>query len=176
MLRRREAHRLPAVGWEARPWTLALPALLAFLVFVPALRGGFVHDDVPQVARNPLVQDLRFVPTLLRTGVWAGAGSGSSWYRPLMTTSFALDRGELSQPVRTEFGYHLIEALSPVRQAKTTPLAKVRASIRTTLLQERKNEAIQEWLDDLRDDSDVTYATGFAPPDLPELPTESATE
>ena len=91
-------------------------------------------------------------------------------------TSFALDRGELSQPVRTEFGYHLIEALSPVRQAKTTPLAKVRASIRTTLLQERKNEAIQEWLDDLRDDSDVTYATGFAPPDLPELPTESATE
>jgi tetratricopeptide (TPR) repeat protein len=75
-----------------RPAILVLPALLALLVFAPALGGGFVHDDGPQVVRNPMVQDLRFVPVLWRTGVWAGAGSGSSWYRPLMTSSFAVDR------------------------------------------------------------------------------------
>lgn len=79
----------------ARRWILALPVVLAAAVAVPALRGGFVHDDVPQIVRNPLVQDLRFLPVLWATGVWAGAGSGSSWYRPLMTSSFALDRALL---------------------------------------------------------------------------------
>ncbi len=92
------------------------------------------------------------------------------------TTSFELDEGQVSKPVRTQFGYHVIEALSPVREAKTTPLATVRASIEASLSQERKNEVIQEWLDDLRADSDVSYATGFAPPELPEQPTETATE
>lgn len=92
------------------------------------------------------------------------------------TTSFQLEQGELSKPVRTVFGYHLIEALSPVRKAKTTPLSQVRASIEATLTQERKNEVIQEWTDELRSDSDVTYATGFAPPELPEDPAETTTE
>jgi parvulin-like peptidyl-prolyl isomerase len=91
-------------------------------------------------------------------------------------TSFELDRGELSEPVRTQFGYHVIEALSPVRKAETTPLAKARSAIRATLLQERKSEVVQEWLDDLRADSDVSYAVGFAPPELPELPTDTAPE
>jgi tetratricopeptide (TPR) repeat protein len=83
---------LPGRRDDARPWIAALPPLLALLVFAPALGGGFVHDDAPQIVRNPMVQDARFLPALWSTGVWAGAGSGSSWYRPLMTTSFAVDR------------------------------------------------------------------------------------
>lgn len=62
------------------------------LAFAPALAGGFVHDDRPQILANPLVAGLRHLPELWATGAWAGAGSGSSFYRPLMTTSFALDR------------------------------------------------------------------------------------
>ena len=41
--------------------------------------------------------------------------------------SFELDTGELSQPVKTEYGYHVIEAVSDVRKATTTPIDKVRA-------------------------------------------------
>jgi tetratricopeptide (TPR) repeat protein len=70
----------------------AIVAALAIATFAPALAGGFVHDDQRQIAGNPLLAELRFVPTLWTSGVWAGAGSGSSWYRPLMMTSFALDR------------------------------------------------------------------------------------
>jgi parvulin-like peptidyl-prolyl isomerase len=88
--------------------------------------------------------------------------------------AFDLDKGELSEPVRTQFGYHVIEALSA--KPKIVPLAKVRDSIKSTLAQERKNEIIQEWLDDLRADSDVSYAAGFEPPELPEQPTETVTE
>jgi foldase protein PrsA len=89
--------------------------------------------------------------------------------------SFELDKGELSKPVKTQYGYHVIEAVSEVRKATVTPLAKVRASIRTTLLQEKRNEDMQAWVEDLRKDFEgkVTYAAGYEPPELPEAPTET---
>lgn len=67
-------------------------ACVALATFASALGGSFVHDDHRQIVGNPLVQDLRALPALWTSGVWAGAGSGSSWYRPLMMTSFAFDR------------------------------------------------------------------------------------
>jgi peptidyl-prolyl cis-trans isomerase C len=89
--------------------------------------------------------------------------------------SFELDKGELSKPVRTQYGYHVIEALSEVRKAKVTPLDEVRATIRTTLLQQKRNEEMQAWVEDLKQDYEgkVSYAAGYAPPELPEAPTET---
>jgi foldase protein PrsA len=88
-------------------------------------------------------------------------------------TSFELDQGELSKPVKTQYGYHVIEAVSPVRPAKTTPLDQVKASIRTTLLQQKRNEAMTAWVADLRKkyDGKVSYAAGYEPPAIPEAPT-----
>jgi len=88
-------------------------------------------------------------------------------------TSFELDQGELSKPVKTQYGYHVIEAVSPVRPAKTTPLDQVKASIRTTLLQQKRNEVMTAWVADLRKkyDSKVSYAAGYEPPAIPEAPT-----
>ena len=90
-------------------------------------------------------------------------------------TSFELDKGELSKPVKTTYGYHVIEAVSPVRPAKMTPIAKVRESIRTTLLQQKRNEAMSAWADDLRKkyDGKVTYAAGYEPPVIPDAPTQT---
>ena len=90
-------------------------------------------------------------------------------------TAFELDKGELSQPVKTQYGYHVIEALSEVRKAETTPLDKVRATIRATLLQEKRNEQMQAWVENLKSDYEgkVSYAAGYAPPELPEEPTET---
>jgi parvulin-like peptidyl-prolyl isomerase len=89
--------------------------------------------------------------------------------------SFELDQGEVSKPVKTQYGYHVIEALSNVRKATTTPLAKVRASIRAQLLQQKRNEDMQQWVEDLRDEyqGKVSYAAGFEPPELPEEPSET---
>jgi parvulin-like peptidyl-prolyl isomerase len=89
--------------------------------------------------------------------------------------SFELDNGELSKPVKTQYGYHVIEAVSEVRKAKITPLAKVRASIKATLLQQKRNEEMQAWVEGLRKDFEgkVTYAAGYEPPELPEAPTET---
>ena len=89
--------------------------------------------------------------------------------------SFELDKGELSMPVKTQYGYHVIEALSDVRKATTTPIAKVRASIRAQILQQKRNEDMQLWVEDLRDRyaGKVSYAAGYEPPELPEAPTET---
>lgn len=94
---------------------------------------------------------------------------------PFDKTAFALERGELSRPVRTTFGYHVIEALTAVRPATTRKLEEVEDEIRQQLLQQRKNEAMTKWVEDLgkRYDGKVTYAVGFEPPELPEAPTET---
>jgi parvulin-like peptidyl-prolyl isomerase len=87
--------------------------------------------------------------------------------------AFELEQGAVSRPVKTQYGYHVIEALSPVRKAKVTSLDDVRASIRATLLQERRNEVMTTWVEDLRDEYEgkVSYAAGFEPPELPEAAT-----
>jgi foldase protein PrsA len=89
--------------------------------------------------------------------------------------SFELDKGELSKPVKTQYGYHVIQAVSDVRKATITPLDKVRASIQTTLLQQKRNEEMQGWVEDLKKDYEgkVSYAAGYEPPELPEAPTET---
>lgn len=90
-------------------------------------------------------------------------------------TSFELEKGKVSRPVKTQYGYHVIEALSPVRPAKTTSLDQVKASIRTTLLQQKRNEVVSTWAEDLRKDYEdkVSYAAGYEPPELPVAPTET---
>ena len=87
--------------------------------------------------------------------------------------SFALATGALSKPVKTQYGYHVIQAVSAVRKAKTTPLDKVRATIKATLLQQKRNETMQAWVSDLQNKykGKVSYAAGFEPPALPDQPT-----
>jgi parvulin-like peptidyl-prolyl isomerase len=90
-------------------------------------------------------------------------------------TAFDLKEGAISQPVKTTYGYHIIEALSPVREAKTTPLAKARSTIRLTLLQEKKTTFMTDWVEDLtkKYEGKVSYAAGFEPPEIPD---ETTTE
>jgi foldase protein PrsA len=61
-------------------------------------------------------------------------------------TAFGLDTGAISKPVKTQFGWHIIEALKDTSPSKTTPFAQVRQAIRQQLLQERRSEAVQAWL------------------------------
>jgi foldase protein PrsA len=87
--------------------------------------------------------------------------------------SFELKQGEVSKPVKTQYGYHVIEALSAVQPSKLAPLDKVKSSIRATLLQEKRNEAMTAWIEELRKDYEgkVSYAAGYEPPELPEATT-----
>lgn len=87
---------------------------------------------------------------------------------PFDTTAFLLPEGSISRPVKTEFGYHVIQALSAVKPAQTTPFAEVRASITKQLLDDKKSKAVTTWLETVQKEYDgkVSYADGFSPPNL----------
>jgi parvulin-like peptidyl-prolyl isomerase len=93
--------------------------------------------------------------------------------------AFELDRNALSQPIKTQYGFHIIQPLSEVQPAKTTPLKDVRDSIRQQLLQTKRNERMTAWVEETKKEfADKTrYQVGFAPPATTEADeAETATE
>ena len=84
---------------------------------------------------------------------------------PFDKTVFALKTGQLSKPVKTQFGWHIIQALSAIQPASTKPLSEVEKDIRQQLLQQKQNDAMNKWVADLKKRlaPDVSYAAGFKP-------------
>jgi foldase protein PrsA len=81
-------------------------------------------------------------------------------------TAFALKKGELSQPIHTQYGYHIIQALSAIKPAQTTPLSQVQASIKQQLEQQQKNDLMTKWVEQKKKSyckSRIRYQVGYAP-------------
>ena len=78
---------------------------------------------------------------------------------------FSAKTGELSDPIKTEFGWHLIETLGPIKPATTKPLDDVKDSIQGALLTTKQHAAIQAWTAALpaKYADEVAYAPGYAP-------------
>jgi parvulin-like peptidyl-prolyl isomerase len=85
---------------------------------------------------------------------------------PFDQTAFLLDKGQVSRPVKTQYGWHIIQALSDVKPAKTTPLKDVKAAIKQQLLQTRQRAAWTKWINDTKKEyaKKVHYQAGYAPP------------
>jgi parvulin-like peptidyl-prolyl isomerase len=82
-------------------------------------------------------------------------------------TAFSLKKGQLSPPVHTQYGYHIIQALSDIRPAKTTPFDKVKPSIRQQLEQQKKQDEMTKWVDSAKKkfckDDKIKYQVGYQP-------------
>jgi parvulin-like peptidyl-prolyl isomerase len=68
--------------------------------------------------------------------------------------------------VHTQYGWHIIHADKPATPHKSTPFAQVKSSIQQQLLQQKRNAALQTWLNALKKEYDgkISYAPGLAPP------------
>jgi len=79
--------------------------------------------------------------------------------------AFTLPTKAISTPVHTQYGWHIIQALSDVRPAKTTPLTSVKESIRQQLLQTQKNAAMTTWVANAKKkyDKKTRYQVGYGP-------------
>jgi len=62
--------------------------------------------------------------------------------------AFALQKGELSQPVKSQFGFHIIQLVEATGDTPTFDLSK--AKVREAYVSAQVSERIQPWLDDLR--------------------------
>jgi parvulin-like peptidyl-prolyl isomerase len=94
---------------------------------------------------------------------------------PFDKAAFSLKNGELSEPIKTTYGWHIIEALSAVKPPATTPLKDVKEQIRQQLLQERRQKALADWTKELNEDFDdeIAYQVGYAPPSTNQTTTAS---
>lgn len=86
---------------------------------------------------------------------------------PFDKASFSLKTGEISAPVHSVYGWHIIEALSPIKPPHTEhqSLKQVSSTIQQNLLQQRKTAAWQTWIKQLTKDfkGKVAYQTGYSP-------------
>jgi foldase protein PrsA len=102
-------------------------------------------------------------------GVLAGGDVKGRFVKPFETVAFSLKTHQISKPVKSKFGWHIIEATGPIKpptKAKPTPLSQVKEAIRQTILQNKKTAAIQKWQTKLTKDycKTIAYQAGYAPP------------
>jgi parvulin-like peptidyl-prolyl isomerase len=85
---------------------------------------------------------------------------------PFDRAAFSLAVREISKPVKTQYGWHIIQPLGKVKKQTVTPLSQVRDAIRQQLLQDRKQAKMNDWVADVRKDfaKKTTYQVGYAPP------------
>jgi parvulin-like peptidyl-prolyl isomerase len=85
---------------------------------------------------------------------------------PFDQTAFLMRVGQISRPVKTQYGYHVIQAVGEIKPAKTTPLEDVKNAIRQQLLQTKKNDRMNKWVQETKKEyrDKIRYQVGFAPP------------
>jgi len=68
--------------------------------------------------------------------------------------AFAMKVGEISEPVKTDYGYHIIKVTGK-KDAKEANLEDSTAEIKETLKQERLSGAYTEWLEEKKKEYDI---------------------
>jgi foldase protein PrsA len=88
---------------------------------------------------------------------------------PFDKVAFSIKTKAISKPVHSQFGWHIIQALGPVKPgtpAKPTPLGQVKDAIRQQLLSQKQNEKYQDWLKGIKKSycKTIAYQRGYTPP------------
>lgn len=94
--------------------------------------------------------------------------------------AFSAPTGKVAKPVKSSYGWHVIEATGDTVAAVQKPLnAALKATIRTTLLTQKKQDVANKWFAAFQKkiEKNVRYAAGLAPPKTTSTATTStATE
>lgn len=74
--------------------------------------------------------------------------------KPFEETAFSMKIGEISEPVKTEYGYHIIKVTDKEEESMFS-FADIKEQIRRVLLNQRQVEALNKFVNDLRENAEV---------------------
>jgi peptidyl-prolyl cis-trans isomerase D len=79
-------------------------------------------------------------------GGYLGSFEAGKMVKPFSDKAFAMKAGEISEPVRTQFGWHIIK-VEKVNEASKRPLNEVKADIEKLLAKEKAETMAYEYVD-----------------------------
>jgi parvulin-like peptidyl-prolyl isomerase len=82
---------------------------------------------------------------------------------------FSLQKGELSEPVKTQYGYHLIE-VTDITPEQQLGFDQVKENIKSALFAKKQTEAWDAWLAARKAELGVVYRKGYAPASATQTP------
>jgi len=93
------------------------------------------------------------------------SGACTQTVPPFDKAAFSLKTNEISQPVKSVYGYHIIQALGAVKPAHTQTFEEVKAQIQANLASQQKQTAWQAWLAKMAKDfkGKVSYQASYEP-------------
>ena len=74
--------------------------------------------------------------------------------------AYALEAGELSEPVRTQFGWHLIQLHEKI-PSKVTPFEEIKEKVIEYLTERKKDKVFEEFLDGLKVQATIEEVSGI---------------
>ena len=93
-----------------------------------------------------------------RNGGFLGAFKKDAMVKPFSDKAFSMKTGEISEPVRTQFGWHIIK-VEKINEASTIPFDTAREKISKKLINERANNLAY-------DEAEMIYDASFEVDDL----------
>ena len=82
--------------------------------------------------------------------------------KPFADAAFAMQPGEVSDIVETQYGYHIIK-VTERKEATVRPFEEVKAAIVQHLTTQKRTEIAKEYVDELREKATIVYVSGEQP-------------
>ena len=83
--------------------------------------------------------------------------------------AFDAEEGEVVGPVKTEFGYHVLE-VTDIQPEEVVPLEEATPEIEQQISQQRQAAAFEAWIQDQLEERNVKYLPGYDPNETRQLP------